>query len=233
MGSFKEAILIADQGKEDFLQQERGAKGGGKRPPKHTTNGKVEHGHGSLKTPTPVDESGGSQHGHVHGEAGGQVGGAGVEITGAKYERHDKEQANPRVQGQADSPPHERLAEGADESQNTADKVELGDFVGVRKQPADIAHNGMEGDVKPVSDGIVGRVFPGLEAIAVAQIVCWFPVIEGLVTVLDGGEQSSNQVGSEEDVEGRNGLDRVGISNCSRDTDVNYTFQLPIKLKQT
>lgn len=148
-----------------------------------------------------------------------------MEISGAGYERHDKEQADPRVQGQADSPPHKRLAEGADESQNIADKVELGDLVGVREQSADVAHDSMKGDVKPASDGIVGRVFPGLEAITVAQIMGWFPVVEGLVTVLDGGEESSNQVGSEEDVEGRDGFDRVGISNGPEDTDVSCTSQ--------
>ena len=94
------------------------------------------------------------------------------------------------------------------------------------EQSADVSHDSMKGDVKPAADGILGRVFPRLEAVAMAQIMGWFPVVEGLVTVLDGGEEGSNQVGSEKDVEGLDGFDRVGITNGSKDADISSSPNL-------
>jgi hypothetical protein len=39
--------------------------------------------------------------------------------------------------------------------------------------------------VCPRSDGIYWRILPRLEAMAVGKVVCWFPVVEDLVAVLD------------------------------------------------
>lgn len=69
----------------------------------------------------------------------------------------------------------------------------------------------MNGNVKPATDGIVGRVLPRLQAVAMAEVVCGLPVVEGLVAVLDRGEEGGKEVGAEEDVKGRDGLDGKGI----------------------
>ena len=73
----------------------------------------------------------------------------------------------------------------------------------------------MEGNVQPAADGVVGRVLPCLQSVAMAQIVCRLPVVKCLVAVLDGCEHGSNQIGGKEEVEGRDGLDGVGISDSS------------------
>lgn len=46
-----------------------------------------------------------------------------------------------------------------------------------------------------------------------AQVVGGFPVVERLVAVLDRGEEGGDQAGGEEEVKGRDGLDRVGVSD--------------------
>ena len=50
-----------------------------------------------------------------------------------------------------------------------------------------------------------------------AQVVCRLPVIEGLIAVLDWGEQGGNDVCSQEDVEGRDGLDSVCVFDGPED----------------
>ncbi len=40
--------------------------------------------------------------------------------------------------------------------------------------------------IKPAPDSVVGRVFPGLEAKAMIEVVRWFPVIEDFVAILNG-----------------------------------------------
>ena len=75
----------------------------------------------------------------------------------------------------------------------------------------------MESNIEPASDGIVGRILPRLQAVSMAQVVCRLPVIEGLIAVLDWGEQGGNDVCSQEDVEGRDGLDSVCVFDGPED----------------
>jgi len=89
------------------------------------------------------------------------------------------------------------------------------DLVGVWQQSSEVAHDGMEANVQPAADGKVGRVFPCLEAVAMAQVVGGLPVVERLVAVLDRGKHGGDQAGGEEEVEGRDGLDCVGVSDGS------------------
>lgn len=197
-----EALLVTHNGEEALLEEERGTESCGKWPAKDTSNCKPEHALGGLQAAAPVHERRSTQHSHVHCEARGQIRGARMEVAGAGDEGHDEEDANPGIQGTADDPPHPGLAEGTGEGQCVAHKVELGDLCRPRQQSTQIAHDGMEADVEPASDGIVGRVFPGLQAVAMAEVMSRFPVVEGLVAVLYRGKSRCDQVRDEEAVEG-------------------------------
>lgn len=91
-----------------------------------------------------------------------------MEVPGAEDEGGDEEEAHAGVEGETDGSPHQRLAEGAAESQGIADEVELGDLVGVRQQSSDVAHDGVEANIQPAADGKVGRVLPRLKTVAMA-----------------------------------------------------------------
>ena len=58
----------------------------------------------------------------------------------------------------------------------------------------------MEKDICPASNAELGRVFPGLEAIVVDEIVKWVPVVKGLVAILDRCIVCRNQVRYEADI---------------------------------
>lgn len=49
------------------------------------------------------------------------------------------------------------------------------------------------------------------------KIMCRFPVIEGLVAIIDRCEQGRNQRSSEEAVEGRDGLNRIRAGDSKRE----------------
>ena len=134
-----------------------------------------------------------------------------MEVARAQDEGQDKDEADAGVQGQADGAPHEGLAEGADKGEQVAQEVELGHLGRVRKQAADVGAEGVEGHVQPAADGVVGRVLPRLQAVAMAEVVGGLPVVEGLVAVLDRGEEGGGEVGAQENVEGRDGLDGEGV----------------------
>ncbi len=68
----------------------------------------------------------------------------------------------------------------------------------------------MEGHIEPAPDGEVWRVLPRLQTVAMRQIVCGFPVVEGLVTILDGREECGCEVCGEENIEGSNWPDSEG-----------------------
>ena len=53
----------------------------------------------------------------------------------------------------------------------------------------------MYSSVGPASDGVVRRVLPGLETVAMVEVVAWFPVIEDFVAVLDGREGGGDEIG--------------------------------------
>ena len=51
-----------------------------------------------------------------------------MKVSRAKDQRCDEEEADPRVEGKANGPPHECLAECAADGQDIANKVELGNL---------------------------------------------------------------------------------------------------------
>lgn len=65
----------------------------------------------------------------------------------------------------------------------------------------------MEDNVEPAPYRIVGRIFPGLQSVAMAQVVRRFPVVECLVAILYGCVKCCEDIGTEEDVESANWFD--------------------------
>lgn len=74
----------------------------------------------------------------------------------------------------------------------------------------------MQRDIKPAADGIVGRVLPRLQAVAVRQVMRGLPVIECFVAVLDRRIRGGNQVRDEKDVKGLDGLNGVCAGTSTR-----------------
>jgi hypothetical protein len=68
----------------------------------------------------------------------------------------------------------------------------------------------MEGEVCPTPYGILGRILPGLQTIAMLKVVCRFPVIEGLVTILYWSIKSGEGIGDKEDIESADRLNCEG-----------------------
>lgn len=121
-----------------------------------------------------------------------------------------EEDANSRVQSKADHAEEPDLAEGTDEGEDIADKVELGNLGRMGKQPPEVADHGVEEDIGPAADGELGRVLPSLEAISVGDVVGRLPVVEGLITILDGCEECREKACRKEGVEGVDGLNGKG-----------------------
>jgi len=117
-----------------------------------------------------------------------------VEVAWAEHQGQDKEQADTRIQSQTDSTPHQCLAESTGKGEKVAEEVELGNFVGMGQETPNVGTDGMDADVQPAADGIVRGVLPSLKAIAMAQVMGRFPVVEGLIAVLDRRKQGSNHV---------------------------------------
>ena len=59
----------------------------------------------------------------------------------------------------------------------------------------------METNVEPATDGVFRRIFPSLATITMGEIVSGFPVVVGLIAILDWGEECSNQISGQEDIE--------------------------------
>lgn len=129
--SLKEASLVAEQREDAFLNEEGRAQGSSKGPADDTSDCKPEHALRGLEATAPVHKGRRADHGHVHGKAGGEVGGAGVEVPGAGHGSHDEDEADPRVEGRADDLEQVGLAEGAEEGEDVADEVELADLGGL------------------------------------------------------------------------------------------------------
>lgn len=63
---------------------------------------------------------------------------------------------------------------------------------GLGQYSAHVAHEGVKRNVKPAANGIIRGILPGLEAIAMGEVMGWLPVVERLVAVLDWRKQSSD-----------------------------------------
>lgn len=117
-----------------------------------------------------------------------------MEVAGACAQCQNKEEANARVHGAADDLKKERLAERADSGENIAYKVELAYLGRLRQDTSEAGNGGMQADIQPAADGIVGRVLPGLTSVAMGEVVCGLPVVVGLVAVLNGRKYSPEDV---------------------------------------
>ncbi len=73
----------------------------------------------------------------------------------------------------------------------------------------------MERDIEPTSYGERGRVLPSLQSVAMAEVVCRFPVVEGLVAILNRGKQGGDGVGDQKNVECRDWLDSIWARRVS------------------
>lgn len=135
-----------------------------------------------------------------------------MEITRAYDGDGEKKKADPSVECYAHSLEHDGLTNGTYKGQAVADEVEFRNLGGLGQYPAHVAHDSVKRNVKPAANGIIGRILPGLEAIAMGEVMGRLPVVEGLVAVLDWGKQSSNHAGSEKEIERRDGLHGI----CAR-----------------
>lgn len=133
-----------------------------------------------------------------------------MEVAGRDAGGDHEEQPNPRIEGEAQYAEQQYLAESTDEGHDVSDEVELGQLGGLGKKPSNVSHDGVNGNVQPAPDGVVGRILPGLQSIAMGEVMGRFPVIEGLVAVLDGGEEGRDQVGGQENIKGRDGFNCEG-----------------------
>jgi hypothetical protein len=43
----------------------------------------------------------------------------------------------------------------------------------------------MKSNIEPTPNRVFRRIFPGLKAVSMIQVMGWFPVIENLITVLN------------------------------------------------
>ena len=150
-----------------------------------------------------------------------------MEVARRHGQDHDEEQANTRVHGAAHGAPQHGMAHGAGKRKRVAHKVELGDLVGTREEAPQATDDGMETDIEPAADGILGRVLPRLEAIAVAEVMRWFPVVEDLVAVLDGRKGGREEVGREKSVKGCERLNTVGLGRAPFERNASVSILSP------
>lgn len=118
-----------------------------------------------------------------------------------RTERDDQqeEHADPRVQRPRNGRVQPGLTRGAHKGENGADDIELRRLT---RGPygAHFADGRVEENVEPAADAVLGGIFPCLSSVAMLKIVRWFPVVEGLIAVLDGCVGGSETVRDEEDV---------------------------------
>ena len=77
------------------------------------------------------------------------------------------------------------LTEGTDEAEHAPEEVEDQHGVCLEEAGVDPARDGVGQDVEVGAEGELGVVLPGLEAVAVEEVVGGLPVVVGLVTVGD------------------------------------------------
>ena len=134
-------------------------------------------------------------------------------------------------------PKYFHLGQGAEEGEEAAEEVE--DHHGVWLEEGGVQSGGeeVEQEVEVGPEGEPGVVLPGLETLAVQEVVGWLPVVEGLVTVRDPGPDGRAQSGRQEQFERRGGWRRPGLlaagqSHLDR-RPLLGAAQLPPQLLQT
>lgn len=121
-----------------------------------------------------------------------------------KEDNHLEEDGRTWVDGPGDGRVQFGLAQGADQSKHQAEEVELANFaIHKRQQSPQLDDRSMEACIGPTADGIVGRVLPRLQSIAVIEVVRRLPVIEDFITVLNWRADSSSHIGCQKKVKCR------------------------------
>lgn len=69
------------------------------------------------------------------------------------------------------------------------------------QEAPNVGTDGMDANIQPASDGIVRGVLPSLKPITMAQVMGRFPIVEGLIAVLDGRKQGGNHVCTQKHIE--------------------------------
>lgn len=112
-----------------------------------------------------------------------------MEHPGAGGGEDEVEQADAPVDGLGDGGVETRFGAGAEEREEDAQAVELvGLGQGGEEEGERARREGVEGDVGPAADGVLGGVLPGLEAVAVGEVVGGLPEVEDCGGGVRGGE---------------------------------------------
>lgn len=128
-GSRRKCIPGADHGEDELLQQKWNGKSHRKRPSKYAADSKPEDALSSLQSSSPVYESCHPEHGGVHGEAGGEVGGGSTEHAWTENHGHEEEHSNARVECYGHNAEELGLGDSTEGGEHIADIVELGDLI--------------------------------------------------------------------------------------------------------
>lgn len=167
---------LLEQGGHTHCQTERPAEQPAERGPEDPRDG------------PPPDERGGGEHGGVHGEGAREEGGGGVEHPRAGDGEDEVEETDAAVDGLGDGGVETRFGAGAEEREEDAQAVELvGLGQGGSEEGEGARREGVEGDVGPAADGVLGGVLPGLEAVAVGEVVGGLPEVEDCGGGVRGG----------------------------------------------
>lgn len=103
----------------------------------------------------------------------------------------EKRDCDPWIQRRGDLGEEASLTKRTNESKDEPYEIEL-QILGLLNDHAAAKDNdGVDSCIGPRSDGIYWRVLPCLEAMAIGEVMCWFPVVEDFVAVLDWMVQRS------------------------------------------
>jgi hypothetical protein len=208
-------LLVGEISEHKLLDHERSNKSSCKRPAEEGTTDHTHHSSSGTHTSTPVHEGGHTQGGGVHGKGRRQEGNGGMEHSRAGEHDEEEEHSESRVESSRDGRVESGFGSGTDGTQHDAQKVELPDLG--QTPDGDYAtetnDKSMERDIAPAANGVFRRVLPGLLAVAIGQVVGGLVVVVDLVAVLYGEIESSDRVGSGENIEGDQGIKVDGVGD--------------------
>lgn len=154
-------------------------------PANDCANGQPRQAAGCPGTTAPVHEHAERQEDSVHGKCRRQIRDRGMEHSSAGDEGEQEEEGDARVHATRHGRVQLRLTHGASCREDEAQKVELEPLAPNQRNPrAQVDWYGVNTRVEPRANCIVGRVLPGLQAIAMVEVVRRLPIVESFITVL-------------------------------------------------
>lgn len=205
-GEVDEAAETAEGGEHGFLGEKGQGDGGGKGPADAGSDSETEDALSGAESAPPVQKGGQAEQSGVHGETAGEVGGAGVIHPWGGEGDGEVGDGDPAVEERGEGSKQTGLTESTNQGEGGAEEVEFEDLGGGGEDGEDSSQRGddegVDARVGPGSDGKVGGIFPGLQGVAVAEVMGGFPVVEDLVAVGDGAVDGGEEVTGEEEVEG-------------------------------